>query len=204
MEILTVYPNSINERHIDRVAQLLRDGGIVLYPTDSVYALGCDALNRRAVERLCRIKGLNPERNLLSITCSDLSQASEYVKIDNRAFAILKEYLPGPYTFLLPAGTRLPKAFRGRHTVGVRIPDNPIARAIAAALGNPLMTASADPDPDDPQLITLPEALALKYDNDVDLMVDGGEGSESLTTVVDISDSSEPQLVRLGKGSWDE
>lgn len=204
MQILKTYGNSVNERTVDEVVDTLRGGGIVIYPTDTLYALGCDALNRRAVERLCRIKGLNPEKNLLSIVCGDLSQASEYAKIDNRAFGVLKACLPGPYTFLLPAGTRLPKAFRGRHSVGVRVPACDIATAIAAALGNPLMTASVDPDPDDELLVTMPDALALKYDNDVDLLVDGGEGGAEPSTVVDLTDSSTPVLVRQGKGEWDE
>lgn len=204
MEVLKVYPNSINQRNIDRAVEVLRNGGVVIYPTDSVYALGCDALNRRAIERLCRIKGLNPDKNLLSVVCADISQAAEYVKVDNRAFAVMKGCLPGPYTFILPAGTGLPKVFRGRRTVGVRVPDNAVAVELAQALGNPLLTTSVDPDPDDDRLITDPRALALKYSNEVDLLIDSDEGGSVLTTVVDLSDSAAPELVRSGKGEWDE
>lgn len=204
MQILKLYHNSINTRTIDSAVEVLRGGGVIIYPTDSVYALACDALNRRAIESLCRIKGLNPDKNLLSIVCADISQASEYVKIDNKAFAVLKAYLPGPYTFILPAGTRLPKVFKGRHTVGVRVPDNAIAVALASALGNPLLTASVDEDPDDSMLITEAEALALKYETTVDLVLDGGTGDTQLSTIIDLVDPSGPRLVRQGKGEWNE
>ena len=131
-------------RAVAEAVEVLKQGKIIIYPTDTVYALGCDALNARAVERLCRIKGLNPEKNLLSIVCADISQAAEYTRIDNRAFAVLKHNFPGPYTFILPAATKLPKVFRGRKSVGVRVPDNEFARALAESLGNPVMTSSVN------------------------------------------------------------
>jgi len=142
MKILKFYPGSVNERNIAEAVDIIRSGGIVIYPTDTLYALGCDALNNRAIERLCRIKGLDPARQMLSVVCEGLSQAAEYARIDNRAFRVLKEYLPGPFTFILPASTTLPKVFKGRKTVGVRIPDNDVARALAAGLGNPVLSAS--------------------------------------------------------------
>lgn len=127
----------VDRRALQAAVDVIRDGGIVLYPTDTIYALGCDALNNRAIERLCRIKGLNPAKNTLAITCADLSQAAQYARIDNAAFRLLRDYLPGPFTFILPASTALPKAFKGRRTVGIRIPDCDFARAIAAELDSP-------------------------------------------------------------------
>lgn len=204
MQVLKLYSNSINQRFIDQAVEVMREGGVILYPTDTLYALGCDALNKRAVEKLCAIKGLNPDKNLLSIMCCNFSQAAEYVKIDNKAFSLMKSYMPGPYTFVLPVGTRLPKVFRGRRTVGVRIPDNSIASALAESLGNPMLTASVDADADDPALVAEPESLALRYASQVDLVLDGGSGDTEPSTVVDLSDSSSPELIRRGKGEWDD
>lgn len=202
MQVLRIYPNSINERHIAQAVDTLRDGGIVIYPTDTLYALACDVLNRRAIERLCRIKGLDPNKNLLSIVCGGLSQASEYVRIDNEAFRTLKRYLPGPYTFILPASTRLPKVFKDRKTVGLRIPDNAIATALAEALGNPLLTASVAVDKENPHDAANAEALALHYAAAVDLVIDGGEGNTEPSTVVDLSDPADPVVVRQGAAEF--
>lgn len=182
----------------------LRRGDIVIYPTDSLYALGCDALNQRAIERLCRLKGLNPDKNLLSIVCSDISMAAEYARIDNRAFRLLKQYLPGPFTFILPASTKLPRVFKGRKTVGVRIPDNEVATALAAALGSPMLTASVNPPAEDPDSVTDPDALALAYDNDVAIVADGGAGHAVPSTIVDLTDSATPALIRQGLGEFEE
>jgi tRNA threonylcarbamoyl adenosine modification protein (Sua5/YciO/YrdC/YwlC family) len=204
MKTLTIYPGSINERYIDEVVEALRNGEIIIYPTDTLYALGCNALNQRAIERLCRIKGINPEKQPLSVICSDLSQAAEYARIDNRAFRILKQYLPGPYTFILPASTTLPKVFKGRKSVGVRIPDNDIPRALAQAMGNPILSTSITFDPDEPTEAEMPEAIALRYDNDIDLMIDGGEGSIYPSTIVDLIDSDSPQIIRHGIGDFNE
>jgi tRNA threonylcarbamoyl adenosine modification protein (Sua5/YciO/YrdC/YwlC family) len=153
---------------------------------------------------LCRIKGINPEKQPLSVICSDLSQAAEYARIDNRAFRILKQYLPGPYTFILPASTTLPKVFKGRKSVGVRIPDNDIPRALAQAMGNPILSTSITFNPDEPTEAEMPEAIALRYDNDVDLMIDGGEGSIYPSTIVDLTDSDSPQIIRHGIGDFNE
>lgn len=203
MKTLTIYPGSINERYIDEVVEALRAGDIVIYPTDTLYALGCDALNQRAIERLCRIKGINPDKQPLSVICSDLSQAAEYARIDNRAFRVLKEYLPGPFTFILPAATTLPKVFKGRKSVGVRIPDNDIPRALAEAMGNPILSTSIAFDADVPAEAEMPESIALRYDNDVDVMIDGGEGSVYPSTIVDLTDSNSPEVVRQGAGEFE-
>lgn len=202
MQHLTIYPTSIDERSIDTAVQALQRGEVIIYPTDTLYALGCDALNQRAIERLCRIKGINPDKNLLSVVCADISQAAEYARIDNRAFAIIKHYLPGPFTFILPASTKLPKVFKGRKTVGIRVPGCPIARAIASALGNPILTSSASThDPDD---IVSPEAVAMGYKADAALLVDGGEGGMEPSTIVDLTDPDSPEIIRQGAGIFEE
>ena len=202
MRILKMYPTSINEKYVDTIVTALKDGSIIILPTDTLYAIACDALNNRAIERICKIKDLDPNRSTLSIVCSDISQASDYAKIDNKAFKVLKDYLPGPYTFILPASTSLPKVFKGRKTVGVRIPDNPIAEALAAALGNPLMTTSIDVDADAPFESVMPDSIAMRYGDNVDIIIDAGEGEIVPSTVVDITDSSQPEVLREGKGEW--
>lgn len=200
MKLLKIFENNINERYLQEAVDALRNGDIVLYPTDSVYGLGVDALNKKAVEKLCRLKGLDPEKNLLSIVCSDLSQASEYVRIDNNAFSELKAHLPGAYTYILPSSTRLPKIFKSRKTIGLRIPDNSIARRLAEALGSPMLTGSVDIDQDYPDASAEPESLALTYANDVAVCIDGGRGGIQLSTLIDLTDSSDPVVLREGIG----
>ncbi len=202
MTILKMYPTSINARYMELVENALRDGELIVYPTDTLYAVGCNALNNGAIERICQLKGLNPQKTNLSIICCDISQASEYVKIDNRAFRIIKEALPGPFTFILPASTSLPKVFKGRKVVGLRIPDNPIALDIARRLGNPVLTTSVVSEGEDMSDIDIadPEALAMKYEDTVSLLIDGGEGGYEPSTVVDLTDSSDPVIVRQGLG----
>lgn len=202
MEYLTIYPSSINERSIDRAVKALLDGEIIIYPTDTLYALGCNALNNQAIQRLCAAKGINPDKQLLSVVCADISQASDYARIDNVAFDALKHHLPGPYTFILPASTRLPKVFKGRKTVGVRVPDNDIARALARALGNPILSASVSAESADEEEIRNPESLEMHYEGVASLIIDGGEGGIQPSTIVDLTDG-EPQLMRQGKGAWE-
>ncbi len=202
MKILKFYPGSVNERHIEEAIDVLREGGVIIYPTDTLYALGCNALDNKAIVNLCRIKGINPEKNLLSIVCADLSQAAEYARIDNRAFRYLREYLPGPFTFILNASTTLPKVFKERKTVGIRIPDNPVARALAEALGNPVLSASVEA-PDEDEIIS-PESLALIYKHEADLLLDGGDGLSEGSTIVDLTDSSNPEILRQGVGDFQE
>lgn len=204
MKLLKIYPDNINDRHIDEVVETLRGGGIVIYPTDSLYAIGCDALNNSAIERICRLKGINPAKENLSVVCSGISQASEYARIDNRAFTLLKRYLPGAYTFLLPAATTLPKVFKGRKTVGVRVPDNAIARRLAQALGNPVLSTSIKWDSDAPDEGREPESIALNYSGTVDCMIDGGDGGLTPSTIVDCTDSSAPVVTRPGVAPFDD
>lgn len=199
MKILKMYTSNINDRFMDEVIDTLRDGGIVIYPTDTLYAIGCDALKNNAIERICKIKGINPQRTNLSIVCSDISQASQYARIDNRAFQLLRENLPGAFTFILPAASTLPKVFKGRKTVGIRVPDNVIACEIAARLGNPILTTSIEWD-DDPEDGCNPQAIAMKYEDVVDVVIDGGNGELTPSTIVDCTDSAAPEIIREGKG----
>lgn len=197
MQRLTIFPSSINTLYIERAVEAIRDGGVIIYPTDTLYAMGCDALSQKAVERLCAAKGINPAKQMLSVICSDLSMAALYARIDNRAFQILKRNTPGPFTFVLPAAPTLPKAFKGRKTVGVRIPDNTIARNIAEILGHPVLSASIASD--DYEIIT-PDQIELMPALDARLLIDGGEGDNLPSTVVDLTDSSSPEIIRQGKG----
>ncbi|MDE6224748.1 MAG: threonylcarbamoyl-AMP synthase [Muribaculaceae bacterium] len=204
MRTLQMFPTSINSEYLDIAVNALRDGNPIIYPTDTLYAIGCDALNNRAVEHICRIKSIDPRRHFLSVVCADISQAAIYARIDNRAFAILKRYLPGPYTFILPAATTLPKVFKGRRQVGIRIPDDNIATALATALGNPLLSSTADwNDSGDDAL--LPEAVADHFkDSGIDLIIDEGECQSTLpSTIVDLTDSASPVIIREGKGSFE-
>lgn len=199
MKVYNTNPDNIDRRAIRQAVEVLRNGGIVIYPTDTLYAMGCDALDSKAVDRLCRIKGLSYDRQLLSVICHDISQAAEYARIDNRAFAILKDALPGPFTFVLPATKSLPKQFKSRKTVGIRIPDNAIARMLVEELGHPLLSSSVRPnDPDD---ILSPEALAIDFEGEAELLIDGGQGGSEPSTIVDLTDSSNPEILRQGTGT---
>ena len=205
MKTLTIYGDNINERLIDEAVEALRNGEIIVYPTDSLYAMGCDALNVRAVERLCRLKGINPTKNRLAIICADLSQASRYVRIDNRTFDILKTRLPGPFTFILPASNALPKTFRGRKEVGLRIPDDPVAIALAERLEGPLMTTTlhlADADHDTMVTASAEIAEEIGQGDNVALMIDSGSKGLTPTTVVNLLDPSNPEIIRQGSAEF--
>lgn len=202
MRIFKNYGTTPDARAVAEAAEALRDGQIIIYPTDTLYAFGCDGLNNRAIERLCRIKGIDPAKNLLSIVCADISEAAEYARIDNAAYRTLRRYLPGPYTFILPASLKLPKVFKGRKSVGIRIPDNSFSIALARELGGPVMTSSVTPDEDED--LSDAETIALKYDGtaDLDLTIDGGPGHTTGSTVVDLTDSTEPSILRQGLGEF--
>ena len=197
MKILPIIHKNINTRHIGEVAQCLREGGIVIYPTDTVYALGCDALNNAAIERICSIKEMKSAKTNLTIICDDIAEVTQYAKFDNRQFKLMKMNLPGPFTFIFPALSKLPKAFKGRRTVGIRIPADDIARAIVAELGHPILSTSVQGIDDD--YMCEPELIAETYRNVVDIVIDAGRGSTQLSTVVDCT-QGEPEIVRQGKG----
>lgn len=200
MKTLRMYPTSINERFLDETVECLISGGIIIYPTDTLYALGCDALNNGAIERLCKLRGVNPQKQTLSVVCADISMASEYARIDNEVFRVLKRNVPGPFTFVIPAAATLPKVFKGRKEVGIRIPDNPIATAIAGRLGHPVLSASVKIDDEVPEFNL--QELADAFDGRVQLLIDDGSEPESLrlSTVVDLTDSHSPEIIREGKG----
>lgn len=197
MKILKTYSENPNDRYLDIAVEALRDGHIIIYPTDTLYALGCDALNNQAIERICKLKGIRSDKTNLSIICKDISQVAEYAKFNNDEFKMMKQNLPGAFTFIFPAMSRLPKAFKGRKTVGVRIPDNKIATLLVEKLGNPIMTASVDYDDED--FGTEPELIAQRYDDGVDLIIDAGRGGLEPSTIVDCT-SGEPEITRQGKG----
>lgn len=202
-ELIKIYEENPNPREIKDVAEVLRRGGLVIYPTDTVYGLGCDITNARALERIARIKGVKPEKANLSFICSDLSNLSDYIRqIDTATFKILKRALPGPYTFILPGNNNLPASFKKKKTVGIRIPDNEIARALVEALGNPIVSTSIHDEDALIEYTTDPELIYEKWDKLVDVVIDGGYGGNLASTVIDLS-GSEPVVLREGKGSLD-
>ncbi|NDV69477.1 L-threonylcarbamoyladenylate synthase [Dysgonomonas sp. 25] len=197
--LIKLYNENPNSREIDKIVNILRDGGLIVYPTDTVYAMGCDALNVRAVEEICRMKGINPAKNNLSIICYDLSNISEYAKVDNTTFKLMKKNLPGPFTFILNTTSSLPKIYKNKKTVGIRVPDNNIIREIVRALGNPVLTTSIKDDDEVVEYTTDPELIYEKYQKTVDLVIDGGYGGVEGSTVVDCT-ADEPEIIRQGKG----
>ena len=198
--LVKIYPENPNPKEIAKVVKTLQEGGLIIYPTDTVYAMGCNALNVRAVERICKIKGVNPQKSNLSIICYDLSNLSEYAKVNNATFKLMKRCLPGPYTFILPTSSELPKIYKHRKEVGIRVPDNTIVRTIVQELGNPLLTMSVhDEDDDVLEYSTDPELIEEKYANSVDLVIDGGYGGLEPSTVIDCT-TDEFTIIRQGKG----
>lgn len=194
-----IYPENPNLKEIGKVVDVLREGGLVIYPTDTVYAIGCDALNVRAVEKICQMKGINPQKSNLSIICHDLSNISEYARVSNAAFKLMKKNLPGAFTFILPTSNELPKIYKNKKEVGIRIPDNAIIRELVNELGNPIMTMSIHDEDDIVEYSTDPELIYEKYADRVDLVVDGGYGGLEPSTIVDCT-TDEFEIVRQGKG----
>ena len=202
-QILKIYPDKPNEAAIAKVVKVLKDGGLVIYPTDTVYGLGCDITNSRALEKIAKIKGVKLEKANFSFICHDLSNLSDYVKqIDTSTFKLLKRALPGPYTFILPGNNNLPKEFKKKTTVGIRIPDNSIALEMVRQLGNPIVSTSIRDEDEVIEYTTDPELIFEKWQNLVDLVIDGGYGDNVGSTIIDLS-GDEPAVVREGKGSLD-
>ncbi|GHV51141.1 threonylcarbamoyl-AMP synthase [Bacteroidia bacterium] len=197
--LLKIYPENPNRREIDKVVHVLREGGLVIYPTDTVYAMGCDAMNVRAVEKICQLKGINPRKHDLSIICYDLSNISEYAKVSNAAFKLMRKYLPGPFTFILPTGSGLPKIYKNKKEVGIRVPDNTIIRQLVLELGNPILTTSIHDDDEVIEYTTDPELIYERYEETVDVVIDGGYGSAEPSTVVDCT-ADHFEIIRQGKG----
>jgi tRNA threonylcarbamoyl adenosine modification protein (Sua5/YciO/YrdC/YwlC family) len=202
-QIIKIYPDKPSEAAIAKVVKVLKDGGLVIYPTDTVYGLGCDITNSRALEKIAKIKGVKLEKANFSFICHDLSNLSDYVKqIDTSTFKLLKRALPGPYTFILPGNNNLPKEFKKKTTVGIRVPDNSIALEIVRQLGNPIVSTSIRDEDEVIEYTTDPELIFEKWQNLVDLVIDGGYGDNMGSTIIDLS-GDEPIIVREGKGSLD-
>lgn len=200
-ELIKLYEENPNPKQVEKVVNVLRQGGLVIYPTDTVYGLGCDITNSKALQRIARIKGVKLEKANWSFICADLSNLSDYVRqIDSATFKILKRTLPGPYTFILPGNNNLPKDFKKKKTVGIRVPDNAIARALVIGLGHPIVSTSIRDDDDILEYTTDPELIFEKWQNLVDVVIDGGYGDNVASTVIDLSGDI-PEVIREGKGS---
>ena len=200
---IKIYKDNPNPTEINKVVDVLKKGGLVIYPTDTVYGLGCDITNTKAVEKIARIKGVKLDKANFSFICNDLSHLSDYVKqIDTPMYKLLKRALPGPYTFILPGSKSLPKVFKKKKTVGIRVPDNTIARAIVEALGNPIISTSIYDEDDVLEYTTDPELIFEKWQHLVDGVIDGGFGDNYASTIIDLT-AQEPVVIREGKGSLD-
>ena len=198
--IIKLYTKNNNPETIQEIVDILNNGGIIIYPTDTMYAMGCHALKERPIEKICKFKNIDPRKHNLSILCSDLSKISEYANIDNRTFKLMKKNLPGPFTFILKADSRLPKIFRNRKEVGIRVPDCGIVQEILRQLDAPLLTTTLPHDEDeDVEYITDPELIDEKYGNNVDLIIDGGIGGVEPSTIIYCCEG-EPEIIREGKG----
>lgn len=203
--LIRIYPENPNPKAIEQVVDVLKKGGVIIYPTDTVYGLGCDITNHKAIEKVCRIKGIKPEKANFSFICYDLSHISDFIKpIDNSLFRILKKALPGPFTFIFNASSHVPKLLSSnKKTVGIRVPDNNIAREIVRMLGNPIVSTSIRDEDEIIEYSTDPELIHEKYKDIVDLVVDGGYGDNEPSTVIDCT-NAEFEVVRPGKGKLEE
>jgi tRNA threonylcarbamoyl adenosine modification protein (Sua5/YciO/YrdC/YwlC family) len=204
-KLIKIYPENPQESKIKEVADVLSKGGIIIYPTDTVYGIGCDIHNAKAVERLCRIKNINPARNNLSFICYDLSHISEYTKnLPTSTFKIMKKALPGPFTFILTSSNKVPKMLNTKkNTVGIRIPDNNIPRAIVKELGNPIITSSVKDEDDLIEYSTDPELIYEKYMKLVDIVIDGGYGNNIPSTIIDCT-GTDIEVIRQGMGDIED
>lgn len=202
-EFIKIYEENPSPKEISRVVDVLRKGGLVIYPTDTVYGLGCDISNTKALEKIARIKGIKLAKANWSFICADLSNLSDYVRqIDTATFKILKRALPGPYTFILPGNNNLPKDFKKKKTVGIRVPNNSIANALVVGLGNPIVSTSIRDEDDVLEYTTDPELIFEKWEKLVDIVIDGGYGDNVASTIIDLS-TGYPQVIREGKGDLD-
>ena len=200
--LIHIHPDNPQERLIRQVVAVLKGGGVIIYPTDTIYGLGCDIFQQKAVERICRIKNVQPGKANLSFVCYDLSDLSMYARqLDTPVYRTLKQFLPGPYTFILPASKQVPKILKTKKdTVGIRVPDNKIARCIVKELGNPILSASLPGDFVDEY--TEPDIIQDRFEKLVDMVIDGGVGGIIPSTIIDFS-QGEPELVREGAGKWE-
>lgn len=199
--LLKIYPENPNPRAIQQVVECLNDGGIIIYPTDTIYGIGCDIFKQKSIERVISLQGMNKKKTALSFICYDLSQLSDFCKpIDNHIFKTMKRALPGPFTFILEANNNVPKLIQSnKKTVGIRVPDNSISREIVQALGHPILSTSVKDSDDIVEYITDPELIYEKYGDQVDIVIDGGYGDNTPSTIVDCTSGSF-EILREGKG----
>ena len=201
--LIKLYEKNNNPKDLEKIIQTLEDGGIIIYPTDTMYAIGCHALKERAIERICKLKDIDPRKQHLSIICYDLSNISEYARIDNATFKLMKRNLPGAFTFILPTGSKLPKIFKNRKEVGIRMPDHPIIMEICQLLDAPILTTTLPlEEGEEIEYITTPELIEEKFGRDADIIIDGGIGDTEPSTIVNCVDG-EVEVVRQGKGWLD-
>lgn len=200
--LIKIHPDNPDQRKIDQIVTLLRKGAVIIYPTDTVYSMACDLMNRKAVEKMAKLKGVKLEKANFSLICYDLSGISDYtVQFGNNIYKLMNRALPGPYTFILNANTSVPKLFKSKKkTIGIRVPDNNIARELVKFLGNPIISTSVHDDDEILEYITDPELIHEKYENQVDVVIDGGYGQNEASTVIDCTDN-DPIIIREGIGS---
>ena len=200
--LLKIHPENPQPRLINQVVECLKDGGVIIYPTDTIYGLGCDIKHAKAIEKICQIKNMDPQKAQLSFICSDLSHLSEYSKsIDTPLYRMLKNYLPGPYTFILPASKQVPKILQSKKsTIGLRVPDNNICQQILTMLGNPILSTSLPGEMVEDY--TDPEIIYDRFENLVDFVIDGGIGGMTPSTIVDCT-TDEWTILRQGLGDWE-
>lgn len=199
-KILKIYPENPQENLLDEVVKVLKSGGLIIYPSDTIYALGCDIFNLKAMEKLAELKSIKLEKAHFSIICNDLSHLSFYTKaLDTPIFRFLKNHLPGPFTFILEASKNLPLAFKGKKTIGIRVPNHSVPKLIVEKLGHPIASTSIHDDDEVIEYSTDPELIAEKYHNFVDLVIDSGYGDNVASTIIDLT-SGEPEIIRQGKG----
>ncbi|MFT5885367.1 MAG: tRNA threonylcarbamoyl adenosine modification protein (Sua5/YciO/YrdC/YwlC family) [Arcticibacterium sp.] len=203
-EIIEIFEQHPDPNKIEQIVRCLKDGGIIIYPTDTVYAMGCDIYQNRAVEKLCALKGIKVKKNNFSIVCSDLSNIADYAKVSNKAFKVMKKALPGPFTFILPATGKLPKLFQSnRKNIGIRVPDHPVPKAIVEHLGNPIITTSVKDDVDD--LLEYPneiEIITAQNENKADIIINGGWCGVDASTIIDATED-DFEIIRQGVGELD-
>ena len=202
-DFIKLYPQNPDPRKIAQVVSALRDGAVIIYPTDTIYGMGCDIHNARAVERVARIKGIKPQKNDFSFICYDLSHIADYARVSNSAFKLMKRTLPGPFTYILDVNNRVPKLLSGKKTVGIRVPDNEIPRQIVHELGNPIITTSVHDDDEIIEYTTDPELIFEKFQHQVDIVIDGGYGGNIPSTIIDAT-TDDFNIIRQGLGELAE
>lgn len=205
-KVLKIHPENPHQRVVEQVVEALKAGAVIIYPTDTVYGLGCDIFNQQAMEKLARLKGIKLNKSQFSIVCNNLSHLSTFTRpIDNTTFRLLKRALPGPFTFILNTNNSLPSYYKTRETVGIRVPDNKVSQAIVQALDSPIASTSLVADEEDKEYYADPELIARKYDKLVDIVIDSGTGGLQASTIVDLSQGdAHLEVLRQGKGDIED